>query len=140
MNETVYVVSIHDRSSGGSLAFDLRDVLAALGDKMSQWSWRVDELDALGDEEVQSFCDTVESHRENSVLMTTEELISLAGKIEQTIDGKFFAFPNDIRCAELTSKDLDWGHAVVIYNTNIVRSVPDSELIATGEFDLEERL
>lgn len=107
--DTVYLVSIHDQSPRGYLAFDLRDVLAALGDNVSQWTWWVTELDALGDAEVQSFCDAVESQGENGVWVTAEEFMLLAGKIEQTIEGKFFGFTKDRSPSELTDEDLNWG-------------------------------
>ena len=107
---TVYVVSVHDRSTKGNyLAFDLREVLAALGNDVLHWRWWVTGLDALGDQELQSFCNAVESQGRNGVWLAAEELLLLAKKIDQTIDGEFFAFTKEVVPSELTSEDLNWG-------------------------------
>jgi hypothetical protein len=102
----VYVVSIRDRSlDEGYLTFDLKDVLAALGDRVWQWTWCVLELDAIG-HEIEPFCQSVDS-QPNGFWVDTAEFLMLADRIVQTISAQFLAFRRDVDRTELQSEDLN---------------------------------
>ena len=76
------------RSGGGSsfLSFDLRDILAAVGEPVFASRWRCRDLcyTAVRDGRFDEF-------REARRKFTGEEMVQFAGSIHQTIDGRFEA-------------------------------------------------
>jgi hypothetical protein len=100
----VYVLTIHD-SAEGVLRVDLKDVLHALRSHVPQWTWCVRGLDAVG-EDLGEFCDLTEKA---PVWLSAEELLALAQRIEQTIEGEFLAFPRELSEIDLDESELELG-------------------------------
>jgi hypothetical protein len=77
---------IQDAISGGQgLAFDLRDVLGAIGDKGNDSVWRVSDVEASGGESALALESAADSGRN----LTWTELRDLARGVVQVIDGVF---------------------------------------------------
>ena len=77
---------IQDAISGGQgLAFDLRDVLGAIGDKGNDSVWRVSDVEASGGESALALERAADSGRN----LTWTELRDLARGVVQVIDGVF---------------------------------------------------
>jgi hypothetical protein len=77
----VWVLSIHDRTPQGLLAFDLVDILECLKETMLSHTWIAFDLDFLGG----PFVTEGES-------LTTSALLARARSVAQTIDGTFLAY------------------------------------------------
>jgi hypothetical protein len=102
----VQVLTIHDKR-GSVLQFDLRDVLQVLGAYLEQWVWCVTELDAVG-RDCEELCQAVEASRGAGVWLSSQELVTWAGRISQTIDATLLAFPRSIDRSSLGAEG-DWG-------------------------------
>ncbi len=112
----VWCVSIHDAHPRGYLDFDLRDVLAALGPKVTDHWWLMTDLDCIG-EAAQPLLRAVEATRGSGVVLSGDELVAAARRIFQTIDATVFAVPpalaaaGDASTRGLTSADVDYDNA-----------------------------
>lgn len=92
MDPQVYIVSIHDEEPDRRvLAVDLRHILAALESFARHWIFCVTKLDAIGSG-VEPLMQQVESSP-RGVWLSYAEMVSWAGRIEQTLDGTVVAFP-----------------------------------------------
>ena len=81
-------ISIRDRSSNGrALAFDLWDILVAIGDDAISSTWRIDGLECLG-----PGSDAMHTVSDRKAIITGQRLYDLASKITQTVDGELRAF------------------------------------------------
>jgi len=78
-------VEIHDRAPAGPLAFDLRDILAALGARPRTLSWTCSGVECVGD-------GAGELHRiaDSGTDVDGATLARLAASISQVMDGDFF--------------------------------------------------
>lgn len=82
---------IEDRGPDGSLSFDLRDILALLGDDAIRSRWRLGRVECLGDEAAATF------HRasETGKLVDGPRFIELAGQL-RVVAGVFLGrFPDE---------------------------------------------
>jgi hypothetical protein len=99
------VVSIHpDRSE--PLGVDLKHILAALEGSLGAWVWCVKNLDWLG-EDGESLCQAVEAAGPDGLWIDSNELREYVGRIYQTIEGEFLAFPKSIDRQRLDGNDVD---------------------------------
>ncbi len=105
----IQVLSIHDHKAS-LLAFDLKDLLQALNRHFAQSAWCITLLECVGGEACEEACRTVENSGGAGLWLSGQELVSLANRIDQTIEGEFLAFPGDIDRATVTEQDLDLGH------------------------------
>jgi hypothetical protein len=93
-------VEIHDLDDRNVLAFDLPELLDALGARASTLDWVVADYDPVTeDSEVQAFADSVydaqtESPR-SGVRVTSAQLRAVSEKALQTVDGQFIGVPSD---------------------------------------------
>jgi hypothetical protein len=77
-------VEIRDRTSAGILAFDLRDILAALGPRIRTLMWSCTDVECVGDgaEEIHRIAD-------EGIPVDGAILDKLAASVVQVIDGRF---------------------------------------------------
>jgi hypothetical protein len=77
-------VEIRDRTSAGVLAFDLREILAALGPRIRALTWTCSGLECVGDgaEELHRIAD-------EGTPVDGATLDELSASISQVIDGRF---------------------------------------------------
>jgi len=109
MQETaVLVLSIHDHQNS-VLAFDLKEVLQALGKYSEKWTWCITRLECIGREDSETMCQAVETAGASGIWASWQELVKLADKIDQTIEGELLAFPADIDKRTIAAADLDLG-------------------------------
>jgi hypothetical protein len=102
----VWIVSIHDRDPQGRLAFDLREVLAALGPSVEHLMWAVTAWDAIGEGD-QSLDTELQEARERdlkAIWLSGKVLLSVAERITQTIDATLIAAPMDVLGASSTEE------------------------------------
>jgi len=104
LKRNVYVLSIRD-STEGVLRVDLKDILHALRSYIGRWTWCVRGLDAAG-EDLGEFCDLTEKA---PVWLSSQELLALSQRIEQTIEGAFLAFPERLSEVDLDESELELG-------------------------------
>lgn len=108
MDPQVYIVSIHDEEPDRRvLAVDLRHILAALESFARHWIFCVTKLDAIGSG-VETLMRQVES-RARGVWLSYAEMVSWAGRIEQTIDGTVVAFPEGTALEGVEESELSPG-------------------------------
>jgi hypothetical protein len=105
--QNVAVVSIHP-DPATPIALDIKDILAALGSHLPQWTWCVRDLDWLG-ENADALCRTVEASTPNGHWLASEDLLSQARHVYQTIEGEFLAFPRGVEPNEVKVQDLNLG-------------------------------
>jgi hypothetical protein len=96
----ISAVEIHDLDERNVLAFDLQELLDALGERALALDWIVTDYDPVTeDEEVSAFADAVYKAQtaapRTGVRLTSSELSALADKTLQTIDGQFIGIPPD---------------------------------------------
>jgi hypothetical protein len=101
----IQILSIHDRRDA-CLAFDLKDVLRALGRHLEQWIWCITELDCIGSR-TEAVTQQVKAARGRGVWMHSAEMMKLAGDMDQTIDGEIIAFPKDIDRHSIEARELN---------------------------------
>jgi len=77
-------VEIHDCHRRGYLAFDLKDILRALGQDAKERVWRVEQLECTGEATPE-----LEQIEAASTAVTGEELLALAERTNQIIEGTF---------------------------------------------------
>jgi hypothetical protein len=77
-------LEIRDRTPAGVLAFDLRDILTAIGPRIRALTWSCSDLECVGEaaEELHRVAD--EGTQVDGVMLE-----NLAGSISQVIDGRF---------------------------------------------------
>jgi hypothetical protein len=95
-------VEIHDMDPRGFLAFDLREVLACLGEEASCREWTCQGLECAGD----GTEDLDEIERESRAISGTR-LCDLAGRINQVIWGEFYGRQPHEKNASLIVKAID---------------------------------
>jgi hypothetical protein len=95
MPDRAVVLSIYDHGPTNVLSFDLRDILAALGERALGWRWCVlYDFEAYGSgEHLVAMTEAIWRARPGGIWLTAPEFARLAHDIEQTIDGEFQAFP-----------------------------------------------
>jgi hypothetical protein len=103
--QNVSIVSIHP-DPAQPLAFDIKDVLDAFGPCLERWVWCVRNLDWLG-EDSEALCQQVEAAGSAGLWMTSQELLSHARKVYQTIEGEFLAFPREVDPKTVTAQELN---------------------------------
>lgn len=89
------VVSIHDHELPEKRAFDLQDILRALGQRGLGWNWCVlYDFEAYGPgEDLRERTQAIWQARPGGLWLSGPELVEFAQGIHQTIDGEFQAFP-----------------------------------------------
>ena len=90
----VWAVEIHDLDKRNVLAFDVSDVLDALGPRAAALDWIVTDYDPNAeDEEVAAFAQAVYDAQtgtpRSGIRVTSAELRALGESVLQTIDGQF---------------------------------------------------
>ena len=99
------IISLHpDRAA--PLAFDLKDILSALGSKGEQWTWWVRNLDWLG-EGAEDLCRQVEAAGPKGRSLSFTDLLNRARKVHQTVEGEFLAFPRGLDIKSIDAGDLN---------------------------------
>jgi hypothetical protein len=101
--QNVSIVSIHPDPTV-PLGFDVKDILAALATRLPQWIWCVRNLDWLG-ENADAVCQMVEA-APNGLWMTSQELLAHAGRIYQTVEGEFLAFPHNVEPKKVDCQEM----------------------------------
>jgi len=102
----LYVVSIHDGDpSKAFVRFDLRDILAALGEVVDRYMWCVLDIEVTG-ERAEAIHARVDAAPEKHLWLSSAELRELASDIEQTIDGTVAAYLLDTRRENLPEHDM----------------------------------
>lgn len=97
----ISAVEIHDLDERNVLAFDLVELLDALGPSTSELDWIVTDYHPVTeeDEEIEAFADAVydaqTGNPRSGVRVTGRELRELGGRSLQTIDGQFIGIPRD---------------------------------------------
>lgn len=92
-------VTIKDTGpSRNLLAFDLKDILRAIGPVVESLEWRLEDIDCTGEgsDEIHDLCDRGEQ-------VTGARLVALAERILQTIDGEFRGYRSDA-----PDRDMPW--------------------------------
>jgi hypothetical protein len=98
----VWAVEIHGLHERGGLAFDLSDLLEALGPRAAGLDWIVTDYDPnVGtrgdDQEIATFADAVHAAQtgrpRSGVRVSGAELRARGDKVRQTIDGQFIGVP-----------------------------------------------
>jgi hypothetical protein len=108
MPESAVVLSIREYDSGHVLAFDLRDILEALGERVLAWQWCVlYDFEAYGPGEgLVAMTEAIWRARPGGIWLTAPELARLAQDIDQTIDGEFQAFPSGLAVSTVPVDEL----------------------------------
>jgi hypothetical protein len=97
----LWAIEIHDLDERHVLAFDLTEVLGALGNRAMALDWVVTDYDPnhRGDAYVAAFAEAVYEAQTGSprsgVRVTSAELRALAGRVLQTIEGQFIGVSPD---------------------------------------------
>jgi hypothetical protein len=84
----MYAVTIDDRNESGVLALDLKDVLKALGARVSQSRWTIADVEAIGG----AAADALMGYPDQSLALNGKELLELAEGVDQIVNGRFAAF------------------------------------------------
>src|SRR5207249_1678352 len=93
-SSSIWVLTIHDRTSQGYLSFDIKDILVCLGWNLLDHAWVIAELNCTG-LAAQSRHDAIDNHAEPElVLFSTEELLAVCQKFGQTIDAALLGVPH----------------------------------------------
>jgi hypothetical protein len=92
--QSIAIVSLHP-DPDKPLAFDLKEILAALGPQLQSWIWCVRNLDWLG-ENADAICETVEAAAPGGIWLKSDDLLKRARGVYQTIEGELLAFPCEI--------------------------------------------
>jgi hypothetical protein len=100
MPEGAVVLSIHDHGPTPALSFDLRDILAALGERALGRQWCV-----LSDFEAYGSGGHLAAMTE-AIWLSAPAFARLAHEIDQTIDGEFQAFPSDLAVGTIPVDEL----------------------------------
>ena len=108
MPEGAVVLSIRDHGPTHALDFDLRDILAALGERALAWQWCVlYDFEAYGPgERLAAMADAIWRAKPGGIWLTAPELARLAQDIDQTIDGEFQAFPSGLEVSTIPVDEL----------------------------------
>src|SRR5688572_19406312 len=80
-------VTIHDSVPDGSLAFDLRDILALLPDRVRACTWVCHHVECSGPRSA-----ALHAASESGDRLQGSKLLELADGIQQTIEGTFSAY------------------------------------------------
>ena len=103
MSAPVYIASMHDMGPG-YLAFDLKEILAALKPFIAQYSWRITgDLDITSNganREIESLVDRAD--------LSSDELERLSEKIIQTIDGTVVVTPGRPAFQKIAVQKMMW--------------------------------
>jgi hypothetical protein len=97
----ILAVEIHDLDERNVLAFDLTELLDALGPSATELDWIVTDYHPVTDEDeaVEAFADSVyhaqRGDPRSGVRITGRELRELGNRSLQTIDGQFIGIPAD---------------------------------------------
>lgn len=89
-------LKITDLSPRGCLAFDLKDILRALGPQALTWIWTVSDVEAIG--ELWATGDGVpdlETIKHSGIPVSGSRLAEVAERINQVIWGEFCAFRSE---------------------------------------------
>jgi hypothetical protein len=136
--EVTVVLSIRDRSPTGALSFDLRDVLAVLGERALAWQWCVlYDFEAYGPGEgLVAMTNAIWRARPGGIWLSASDFARLAQDIDQTIDGEFQAFPSGL---EVSTIPVDELHAPFLQSRAelVIRAV-DSTRFEVHAKDLED--
>jgi len=95
-NWGVWILSVHDKTPEGHLAFDLLDIIKCLTSTIESYRWVAFDLDFLGD---MFFAE--------GECLSTSELIDRSTKVEQVIDDTFLAYSHTPIAGSVRS---DWSH------------------------------
>ena len=136
----IAIVSIRDEKNG-VLACDVRDVLEALTPYLHRWVWCITDLDAFAQggadgQAVEEMCRDVERAGPKGVWRSSRELQDFAGRIAQTIDGTFVAFPAGTVVTHLDESSLSLA-AFLDSAAELAIQVVDSSFIDVYAKDLE---
>ncbi|MCE9579651.1 MAG: hypothetical protein K8W52_41415 [Deltaproteobacteria bacterium] len=103
---TVHIVSIRDATPDDVLAFDLKDVLAALGKDVTGLRFAVRALDATGPG-ADDAAAQVRAAGTRGLSLTFDELQALAARVDQSIDAEVVAYPAGTDLETLSPSDLN---------------------------------
>ncbi len=88
------------------LDLDLRHILAVLKPLLPHVTWRVRNLDWLGDETSEKLCELVANAGRSGYWISSEQLCIRADDVYQTIEGEFSAFTRDPDPSSLALSDI----------------------------------
>jgi hypothetical protein len=98
-------ITVMDKREGGNLGFDLRDLLSFVAPTVLQMTWRVRNLECIGER-----ADDFHNLAAQGDFITGDRLIALAAGVEQVIEGEFFGYE----------------HAAAAQPTLVIRAVDSS--------------
>lgn len=105
---TVSIVSVRP-DPDRRLDLDLKHILSALAPFLSEWMWCIRNLDWLGDQGSEDLCLAVETAGRKGLWMSSQDLVDIANRVYQTIEGEFVAFAKCIDAETISSDDLALG-------------------------------
>jgi hypothetical protein len=105
--QDITILSIHPDATQ-PLAFDLKELLAALKPYCERWIWCVRNLDWLG-ENSEAVCQQVEAAGLAGLWMSSQDLLGHARGIYQTIEGEFLAFPREVDPRTVNADEVNLG-------------------------------
>jgi hypothetical protein len=113
-------LAISDRDDRNVLAFDLKDILALLGDKGLTSTWLLEGVEVVDGDAASD----LHKFSESGEAVPGERLRKLAEKVSQTIDGEFSAFLDEsqgpwIRIRAVDSSAFD----VITTDTDVYRAI-----------------
>jgi len=111
-------IMIRDHSqTDNALAFDVVDILRAIGPQAEQSIWKIDGLECFGDA-----AENLHAISDNGDTVDGEKLICLTSRVSQTIDGEILGYRGDtdeqpwiiVRAVDGTSFDVECADPVVL--------------------------
>lgn len=88
------------------LGLDLKQILAAFGDQLADWTWWTKDVDWLGGDGG-PVGRAIEAAGPEGSWIDSWDLLGAVGAIYQTIEGEFLAFPRSIDRRNLQALDLN---------------------------------
>jgi Protein of unknown function (DUF2691) len=108
MPEGAALLALHDHGPTLALSFDLRDILAALGEHALGWQWCVlSDFEAYGSGEgLVALTEAIWRAQPGGIWLSAPAFARLAQAIDQTIDGEFQAFPSALAVSTVSLDEL----------------------------------
>jgi hypothetical protein len=102
---SVHIVSIRDATPDDqALSFDLKDILAALGERVAGLRFAIRSLDATGAGADESAAQ-IRAADATGLVLDLDQLRAIAARIDQSIDAEIVAYPAGTDPAALTAAD-----------------------------------
>lgn len=118
MSNRVTILDTDSRTH--QLTFDLRDILALIGEKAIRSTWLLSEVESIGGHA----SDVLNRISDEGRKIDGAELISLSRRVSQIVDGTFEAFDKDVNCPWITIQAVDSSaYDVITEDQNILNMI-----------------